>query len=78
MLRNFPDVSECIALQNNDYAKTFELKGTTVHIVAPKIGEEEKIRRLDEINTVIRALWNKRNVSNVNFSKHNENSDIVQ
>lgn len=42
-----------------EYDKTFNLEGTLVHIVAPKISEEEKSQRLSEINDVIRVLWNK-------------------
>ncbi|SFI99610.1 hypothetical protein [Thermoflavimicrobium dichotomicum] len=38
------------------YDKTYHIGGTTIHIVAPKISEEEKEKRLKEIARVIMML----------------------
>ncbi|RAL25699.1 hypothetical protein [Thermoflavimicrobium daqui] len=38
------------------YDKTYQIGGSTVHIVAPKISEEERQRRLKEIARVVMML----------------------
>ncbi|MFD1425463.1 hypothetical protein [Kroppenstedtia sanguinis] len=40
------------------YDRTYQIEGTTVHIVAPRITEEEKEKRLDEVQRVIQKIWN--------------------
>jgi len=39
------------------YDATYQFGNTTVHVVAPKITEEENQRRLDEIQRVAWVLW---------------------
>jgi len=40
-----------------EYAATYQYGNTTVHVVAPKITEEENERRWKEIYRVIWSLW---------------------
>ena len=42
---------------DEQYDATYQFGNTTVHIVAPKITEEENQRRLDEIQRVAWVLW---------------------
>ncbi|PTM59582.1 hypothetical protein [Desmospora activa] len=39
------------------YDATFQIGGTTIHIVAPQITEDERHRRLDDVQRVIWAIW---------------------
>ncbi|PTM59588.1 hypothetical protein [Desmospora activa] len=39
------------------YDATYQMGGTTIHIVAPRITEEERQRRLNEVQRVIRLIW---------------------
>ena len=39
------------------YDATYQFGNTTVHVVAPKITEEENQRRLNEIQRVAWVLW---------------------
>ncbi|MCS1350277.1 hypothetical protein [Mechercharimyces sp. CAU 1602] len=36
---------------------TLQVGGTTINIIAPKITEEERVERLDEVQRVIWRLW---------------------
>ena len=42
---------------DESYDATYQFGNTTVHVVAPKITEEENQRRLDEIQRVAWVLW---------------------
>lgn len=48
------------------YDATYQYGGTTVHIVAPKLTDEEREQRLAEIQSIIWNLWeqNQTKVSN--------------
>ena len=42
---------------DEQYDATYQLGNTTVHVVAPRITDEEHQRRLDEIQRVAWILW---------------------
>lgn len=41
-----------------EYDATYQTGGTTVHVVAPRITEEERQDRLNEVQQVIWTIWN--------------------
>lgn len=59
MIQELSGPPENSTFVGGEYDMTLKIAGTTIHIIAPKITEEEKGQRLDEINNVIRTLWNK-------------------
>ncbi|SDZ00126.1 hypothetical protein SAMN05444416_11185 [Thermoactinomyces sp. DSM 45892] len=47
---------EVCKVENTEYDATYKIGNTTIHVVAPKITEEEKQRRLEEIKCTIISL----------------------
>lgn len=45
------------AVAKGKYDATYQYGGTTVHIVAPKLTDEEREQRLAEIQRTIWILW---------------------
>ncbi|EGK12470.1 hypothetical protein HMPREF9374_1537 [Desmospora sp. 8437] len=39
------------------YDATYQIGGTTIHVVAPNITDEERRRRLEGIKRIIRRIW---------------------
>jgi hypothetical protein len=50
-------------MQDHQNSKIYKIGGTTIYVVAPKITEEERIERLEEIKSQIRLLWLNKNKS---------------
>ncbi|MFD1425469.1 hypothetical protein [Kroppenstedtia sanguinis] len=43
---------------DKQYDATYQIGGSTIHVIAPQITEEERQRRLDEVQRVIWTIWN--------------------
>lgn len=43
--------------EEQEYDAMYQYGGTTVYVVAPKLTDEERERRLEEIKRIILHLW---------------------
>ncbi|PTX53960.1 hypothetical protein C8P63_12416 [Melghirimyces profundicolus] len=44
-------------MKEEDHTATYRFGGTTIYVVAPNISEEERKKRLEEIQRIIWSLW---------------------